>query len=102
MTPALESVARVSAGIGLWAVHFGVLYGSTALACARGYASLGAQVGAWATLVAAGLAAAIVLREWPRRERFESWLAVTIAALAFLAIVFEGVALLLAPQCVSS
>jgi hypothetical protein len=99
MTYGLATVARISAGIVIWAAHFGVIYGSTALACAREDVSLGTGIAATATLAAAMSAAVFGIREWRRRERFESWLGATIAALAFVAIVFEGVTILMVPRC---
>ena len=44
-------IAHGSSGVVVWAVHFAMIYGSTALACARGFARrawLGVGVVAWA------------------------------------------------------
>ena len=50
---------RISLGVVLWALHFTVIYGFTALACARGFgASVPWFVGG-ATVVAAAAATAV-------------------------------------------
>ncbi|GIK85173.1 MAG: hypothetical protein BroJett026_06540 [Betaproteobacteria bacterium] len=90
---------RIAAGIVLWAVHFALVYGSTAFACARGAAAAVPWIIGSATVVAALLAAAIAAVEWRRREAFESWLASGLAAVAFFAIVFEGVPVLFLAPC---
>lgn len=100
--PAMSFAAtafRISAGVIVWAVHFGVVYGLTAIACARGAPSLAVWTIGIATLVAAAIAAAVLVREWRRREAFEAWLAAGLAALALVAIVWEAVPVLIVPVC---
>jgi hypothetical protein len=90
---------RMSAGAIVWAVHFTVLYGFAALACARGFA--GAVP--WVAGAASGLALAalllVLLRTRPQRGEFESWLAFSIAAFALVGIVFETVSVYLVRPC---
>lgn len=99
---------RVSAGIVIWAAHFGVIYGYTGLACARRLAESGA---AWVALVpwviggataaAVGVALVVatpVLRS-PRTAPFVEWLAGWVAALAVVAMVLEAIAVLWVPVC---
>jgi hypothetical protein len=90
---------RIAAGALVWATHFGVVYGTTALACARGRADVVPAVVIGATL--AGIAAAVLLvaGSYPHRERFAHWLAAAVAASAILAMAWEALAALLAPPC---
>jgi hypothetical protein len=90
---------RMSAGALVWAAHFAVIYGFTALACARGFVSAVPWVTGGATLVALGIAALVMVSAWRERERFTPWMAASIAALAMLAIVYESLALLMVPAC---
>lgn len=89
----------MSSGAILWAVHFTVLYGFTTLACARGFSSAIPWVLGAATLAALGVAAFVVARAYPRRAEFASWFTAALAALAGLAIVFEGFAFVMVPPC---
>ena len=92
----------------IWAAHFMTLYGFTALACARGYASaqwLGISAVAWTGTVATALALAALapialpaLRD-ARRGGSNGWLAVGVAALAALGIVWEALPTWIAPAC---
>lgn len=69
---------RISLGVILWALHFTVIYGFTALACARGFgASVSWVVGA-ATVVAA--AAAIGLIVIHLSSEFTRWMTAAVAA----------------------
>jgi hypothetical protein len=111
MTPAkpLTPVAlQISAGVIVWAVHFGIVYGYTGLACARRFEPSGATWIAlvpWvigvATLLGALLTLALivpVLRA-PRRIDFSRWMGACLAALALVAILLEGVAVIWVPVC---
>jgi hypothetical protein len=86
---------RMSSGAIVWALHFGVVYGLTALACARGYGQAIPWVIGVATILA-GAAVVVVMRlSWPHRHRFEGSLMFAIAGLSLVAIVWETVPLLL-------
>jgi hypothetical protein len=114
MTPRADSVSfaatawRVSAGILIWAAHFGAIYGYTGLACARRFADGGA---AWVALVpwvigvatAIAVAAALVFLvpvfRSPRTAPFVDWLGGWVAALATVAIILEAIAMFWVPVC---
>ena len=90
---------RMSAGVIVWALHFGALYGFTALACARGFAGAVPWVAGAASALALAALLLILARSRPRRDEFESWLAFSIAALALAAIVFQTVPVYLVRPC---
>ncbi len=81
--------AWLASGVVVWAAHFLVIYGFSALACARGFASAIQPVIAVAGVVAVALLAAIIARGWISRARFEHWLSAAIALLALVAVVYE-------------
>jgi hypothetical protein len=89
----------IGAGVAVWAAHFTVVYGFTALACARQVTAPIPWVVGVATVVAAAAAAAIAVAGLRRRDRFEPWLGATVAGAAFIAIVWEGLPLFLVTQC---
>lgn len=95
----MSAALWMSSGVIVWALHFGALYGLTALACARGWQSLVVPSIALATALAAILALLIVVAGWRRRARFESWMTAGIAALALVAIVWEAIPVLIVPIC---
>ena len=95
----VRTSVRIFAGAIVWAAHFTAIYALTALACARDAADAVRMAIAIATLVAAAVAAAIVVREWRRRAAFEGWLAAAIAALAFVAIAWQAVPMLVLAPC---
>ena len=90
---------RMGSGVIVWAAHFGVVYGTTALACARGVPQAAPLAVALATALAIALLLAIVARGWRRREHFESWFAASLAAFALLAVVWEALPALWVPAC---
>jgi hypothetical protein len=90
---------RISSGVIAWAAHFAVVYGVTALACARGIPGAVPWTIGLATLAAAAFVVVVIVREWKRREDFAAWLAAALAATALLAIVFEGLPVLLLTPC---
>ena len=94
-----STMLRMSSGVIVWAVHFAVIYGVTAIACARGGARLVPWVIGAATLVGVVLTAAIVLRSYPRRDDFAHWLAAALAGIAMLAMVWEAIAAFVARSC---
>lgn len=90
---------RMSAGVIVWALHFTVLYGFTALACARGFAGAVPWVSGAASVLALVAVLLILARTRPHRDEFESWLAFSIAALALVGIAFETVPVYLVRTC---
>ena len=95
-------MGAVILSIGLWAAHFAVAYGFTALACARqmaaaipwvvGAASIVALLAAAAIAVPAGVRAA-------RTSRFADFLGAGLGGLAAIAIAWEASSLLWVPAC---
>lgn len=102
----------------IWAVHFGVIYTITALACARGdgdsvLMALGGVrtwvIGATAlALLAAAAVLFLALRDRKgsasnRHERpvqgFLAYTTATLAALSLLAILWNGLPVLIVPPC---
>ncbi|KON81421.1 hypothetical protein PA01_07210 [Azoarcus sp. PA01] len=96
----VASSLRLSAGVIVWALHFSVIYGLTALACARAAAQAVPWVIGAATLVASGVCVAIIVRELGRGPGFESWLAAGLAVLALLAVLWEALPVLMVAPCV--
>jgi hypothetical protein len=94
-----STALRISSGPLVWALHFAVVYGGTALACARGVRDAVAWNVGVATAVAAMLLVAIIVREWRRRARFEGWISAAIAAFALLAVGWEALPLLFVEPC---
>ena len=89
----------ISSGVLIWAAHFGVLYGFTALACARGLGGAVPWVAGGATL-AALLGLAWVLRVHRRdRGEFVSWMTLSVAGLALVAVLYETVPFFIVPTC---
>lgn len=105
--------AGVLAGLLIWAAHFLVIYGVTGLACTGRFGDvrvlgLGiAELTIGAATVLALLAAATVL-VWTLRSgkqtesgslAFLRWMAAMVAVLALIAIVWNGLPVLLVPGC---
>ena len=88
---------RISLGVVVWALHFAAIYGFTALACARGFGAAAPWVALGATVVAAAAAIAIIATHLS--SEFTRWMTASVAALALLAIVWEGLSPLWAPPC---
>jgi hypothetical protein len=88
----------ISAGVIVWALHFAVIYGFTGLACARGWDGAIPSTVALATL-AAGALIVIILFKGIRRQEFIHWMTTAVAALALVAIVWEGAPVLLVSPC---
>ena len=89
----------------VWAAHFTTLYGFTALACARGFASsqwLGISAVGWtvdiATLLALAADVAIALRSLRVRNAM-AWLGAGVAALSALGIAWVALPALMVPAC---
>lgn len=100
MTKNFTDVAlRISSGVILWGLHFGVVYGLTAVACARGNGDAVPWIIGSATIIAAAAIGALMVHQWRRRAEFEAWLSATIAAFALLAVFFEGLTFLIITPC---
>jgi len=82
-----------------WAVHFGLLYGVTSLACARGLGGVVPWIAGAVTIAALLASGAIVAIALPDRARFASWMTAAIAGIAAIAIAFEGLAVVMVPTC---
>jgi hypothetical protein len=89
----------IPSGIVVWALHFGALYGFTALACARGFAGALPWVAAAATLAAVVAAALILALGLRRRQDFAGWMTLSVAAFALAAIAFQTIPLFIVPAC---
>jgi hypothetical protein len=84
------AVARMSAGIAVWALHFMAVYGVTALACARGWPREPAAAVGWLSLAAVAALVAVLLHNWRRRAAFEAWFGAATAAFALVGVVWEA------------
>ena len=87
---------RISLGVILWALHFTVIYGFTALACARGFGAAAPWAVGLATAIAALLAIAIILRNLS--PEFTRWISAGVAGAALIAILWEGFSAFLVPN----
>jgi hypothetical protein len=85
----------------LWAVHFLAIYGFTGLACARGWHGVLTWSVGGMTLAAALAAGAVIVPAWRRRADFEQGIAAGLAGFALLAILWEGLSVLMVAPCVS-
>ena len=106
--PLAPAALQISAGVIVWAVHFGIIYGYTGLACARRFDPSGMTWLAlvpWVigvtTLVGAVLTLALIAPALRARGRadFAQWMGACVAALALVAILLEGVAVVWVPVC---
>ena len=95
----MSELLRMGAGAIVWAAHFAVLYGVTALACARGQPSLAPWIITLATVAGVAVAGVIGARSYRRRHDFAHWMTATVAAVAVLAMVWEAVAGLVSRSC---
>ena len=89
----------IAAGIGVWALHFTVVYAATAIACARAAPHVVPWSIALATVLALALAGGIVANRSRRRSDFIDWMAAGTAAFAMLAILWEAAGLAWLPVC---
>lgn len=95
----MTRVAWMASGALVWALHFAALYGFTALACARGFAHAVPWVAGAASLIAIAAMLVIIARSLPRRNEFEGWMALSIAALALVGIAYVTVPVYLVRPC---
>jgi hypothetical protein len=99
---------RASSGIIVWAIHFAVIYGFTALACDRGFAHadwVGAGPVTWVVLGATAVSALLLVWLMRRllqqaRHSFIDWLGAGVAGLALIGVLYEAVPVLLVVPCV--
>ena len=88
---------RISMGILVWALHFTLIYGFTALACARGFGAAAPWVVGVATVLAAAAAIAIIVTHLS--SEFTRWMTAAVGGFALIAIVWEGLPALMVPAC---
>jgi hypothetical protein len=88
---------RISLGVALWALHFTLIYGFTALACARGFGASAPWFVGGATAVAAAAAIAIIATHLS--PEFTRWMTAAVAGLALVAIAWEGLSAFMVPAC---
>ncbi len=88
---------RISLGVVLWALHFTVIYGFTALACARGFGDAAPWAVVFATALAAAAAIAIIVTHLS--SEFTRWMTAAVAGLALVAILWEGLPAFMVPVC---
>ena len=88
---------RMALPIVVWALHFALIYGFTALACARDFGA----AAPWAVGVATAAAAvvAVVLIIANLNAEFTRWMTAALAAAALLAIIWQGIPALMVPAC---
>jgi hypothetical protein len=106
--PFIGNALRTSGGVMLWALHFLLIYGFTALACERGFHErdwLGAGPIAWVVLGATAVTAAAMI--WLMRRllqaeprTFVDWLGAALTGLALVGVLYEAVPVLLVKPCV--
>jgi hypothetical protein len=89
----------LAAAVIVWAAHFLAIYGFTGLACERGFGHAVPWAVGGATLVAAAAVVAILLRGLRGIGDFEHALSAGLAAFALLAILWEGLAVLMVAPC---
>ncbi len=92
-------LAWIFAGIATWALHFALVYGGAALACARGVPHLVPWAIAAPTVLAAAALLALGLSARKAGEEFVHWVAAGIAAIALVAVAWEALAVLRVPPC---
>lgn len=114
--PRLPALLLMLGGAVLWAVHFLVVYGIAAVACARGFAAatwsgIAIVPALLAVATALALAGAALLGQrgaaamhaaaaaGDRSRRFAGFVAAGLAALALLAIAYEALPVLMLPLC---
>jgi hypothetical protein len=90
---------RIAAAPLAWALHFGVIYAATALACARGDVRMVPWAIGVATLAAGAACLFVIASEFRHRAAFESWFAAALAAFALVAILWQAFPVLVVPVC---
>jgi hypothetical protein len=96
-----QAMLRATGGLLVWAVHFGVLYGATGLACARDFpASVPWTIGGvtLAAIVTNGALAVSGVRAATSGDILD-WLTVSVAAISTLAVIWQALPVLMVPIC---
>lgn len=93
----MRAAAWLVGGAVIWAAHFAVLYGTTAVACARGLP----QAVPWTVAIAGAVAATLLLAVLGRSVRgtFVGYVGAALAAAALFAVILETAAGLLVTPC---
>jgi hypothetical protein len=89
----------IGSGIAVWALHFTVIYGFAAIACARGFVQAVPWAIGTATLLAVVLIAGILVRSYSRRSEFVYWMTTGLAALSLVAVLFQTAPVFWFPTC---
>jgi hypothetical protein len=91
-----RAALRMSSPVIVWALHFTVVYGFTALACARGFGG-GTP---WAVGVATGVAAVLCLLIIVSNlgSGFTRWVSACLAGASLVAIAWEGLSAFMVPN----
>jgi hypothetical protein len=114
--PFAAAILRLIAPLIVWTLHLGVIYGGTALACARGFAGdpvLGLPILSFgiglATVIAVAAVGYLMLRAYltPSTMRsgdratrgFVRWITLAVGALSMVAVIWEAVPVLIVPAC---
>jgi len=106
--PFVPTALRISAGVIIWAAHFGVIYAYTGLACARRVHATGVTWIAgvpWvigiSTAIAVALMALFIAPALRARGpvRFVDWMSAGVAGLALIGVLFEAVPVFMVPVC---
>lgn len=90
---------RMGAAAVVWGLHFGAVYGGTALACARGVPQAAPVVVAIATVCAMVALLWVVRAGWRERAAFEPLFSASLAGFALLAVLWEAAPALWVPAC---
>lgn len=83
----------------IWALHFGLVYGFTSLACARGLAAWVPWVIAAASVAAALAALGLLRHAHNRLDGFSAWMTAALTLTALVAIVYETTGAFTVPAC---
>ena len=95
----VTTTVRMFSGVLVWAAHFLLIYGFTALACARDFAAAVPWGIAIAT-VAALMILLVVMRGAIRTApEFVEWMTISVGAIAIVAMVFESLPMIWVPIC---
>ncbi len=86
-------------GVVIWAAHFGIVYGGQAVACAADRPGLVTPLVLGASAVALALLLVVALAARRHRHAFMGTMAMGIAALSALAVVWEAAPALALPSC---
>lgn len=97
---AAAALWRMTGGLWVWALHFAVVYGSTALACARGVPGAAPVIAITATALAVAVLLWLLRAAWRQWGGFEAAFGAGMAGFALLAVVWEAMPVLWVPACV--